>query len=266
MLEPAQAILDALVMPPGLERSFEVGATVARGATCEVGMIARNCRPNLERNLEALERLSCHFARFAVRSYSNDCTDGTEAVLDSWRPMFPTTFDYEELGRPFLGGTRVAERTIALAEYRTRVQRMMEPAGFHLVLDPDMLLVDVRRLIAGLGDMVMGGYDVMAAQGLASVPRVIAGRMIHYDAFAWRPKWTWFQDDQRELSFHHDVRPAGCRPYRVNSAFGGACWYGGSYPHRVYDGGMGCEHVSFNRSVEGRVGISPNMSAVCFLQ
>ena len=100
--------------------SYGLGVDIARMASCEVGMLARDCRVNLERNLRALERLSEYFQEFSVRSYANDCTDGTEALLDSWRPPFDTTFEYDVLGRPHLGAlclgchTSVASYTVVL--------------------------------------------------------------------------------------------------------------------------------------------------------
>lgn len=246
--------------------AYGFGVDVARKASCEVGMLARDCRVNLGRNLRALERLSEYFQEFSVRSYANDCTDGTEALLDSWRPSFDTTFEYDVLGRPHLGGTRHFERTIALASYRNHVKWMMSDADYYLILDPDLLCIDEERLIAGLGDMWFLGWEWMAAQQLCYVPAVHKDRMINYDAFAWRPDWTWRQDDQRELSFHHDVRPAGCEPYHANSAFGGACWYSDNYRDGNYAGSEGCEHVAFNKSLGGIGGVSPNMSVIGFIQ
>ena len=247
-------------------KSLACGESAAALARCQVGMIARDCRENLERNLGVLEALSRRFAAFGVTSYSNDCTDGTEALLDAWRPTFDTTFEYEVLERPHLGGTRDAERTIALASYRNHVKDLMPESDFYLIIDPDMMSIDEERLLAGLGDMIRFGYRAMAAQQLCYVPQLHSSRMINYDAFAWRPDWTWRQDDQRELSFFHDVRPAGAPPYRVNSAFGGACWYYRGYKNGVYDGTGGCEHVAFHRSLRGQpMAVSPNMSVIGFV-
>lgn len=245
--------------------AVEYGIQEAAGLRCEVGMLARDCRQNLRRNLEMLERFAAYFDEFAVRCYANDCTDGTEVVLEDWRPTFDTTFEYERLGRPHLGGSRCSERTEALAGYRRRVQGMMEEADIYLILDPDLVCIDEQRLLAGFGDMLVGGFDAMAAQQLCFIPSVHPSRMINYDAFAWRPDWTWRQDDQRELSFHHDVRPAGAPAYRVNSAFGGACWYGPEYLFGRYDGVDQCEHVGLHRHLGGEMGVSPNMSVIGFI-
>lgn len=253
----------------GFNLSYAMGVDQARKATCEVGFIARDCAENLRRNLAMLERLSEYFKSFRVVGYANDCTDGTDVLLDKWRPTFNTRIEYDVLGRPHLGGTRSPERTIALASYRNHVQSMMEGATYVLILDPDMLCVDEERLIVGLGEMFYHGYEGLAAQQLCLVPEVCKDRLINYDAWAWRPDWTWKQDSQRELSFHHDVRPAGCQPYYVNSAFGGACWYDGNmYLRGEYDGYEDCEHVAFHKSMPDYYGhaVSPNMTVLGFIQ
>ena len=246
--------------------SLRSGVAEASLSRCEVGMLARDCRVNLERNLSMLERLSEYFQSFAVHCYANDCTDGTDAVLESWRPTFDTTFVHERLGLPYLGGTRSSERTEALASHRSRVKGMMGVADYYLIIDPDLLCIDERRLLAGLGDMQWSMCDAMAAQQLCYVPELHPNRLINYDAFAWRPDWTWRTNSQMELSFHHDVRPAGAQQYAVRSAFGGACWYRDEYLAGTYDGKDGCEHVGFHRSMDLDMAVSPNMSVIGFLQ
>ena len=244
------------------------GRVFAKGSTCTVYMIARDCEEPLTANLAVLEELAESFKGFEVNALTNDCTDSTADILDRWRPPFDTRHINEENGRPMMPSPRGADRTVPLADYRNRVREGSRVSDVYLVIDPDIRCIKPERLLAGLGEMMSTGHGVMAAQQLAYVPEIHPNRMINYDAFAWRPAWTWRQDDQRELSFFHDVRPVGAPAYQVNSAFGGAAWYHADTDFRRtdYDGTNGCEHVGLHRQMADRwawkytVAISPAMT------
>jgi len=246
------------------------GRQWAKCSTCSVYMIARDCEEALATTLESLEELAESFVEFEVNAYTNDCTDSTADILDRWRPTFDTRHINEENGRPMMPSLRGADRTVPLADYRNRVREGSRRSDISLVIDPDIRLIEPERLLAGLGEMMATGHGVMAAQQLAYIPEVSRDWLVNYDAFAWRPSWTWHQSDQRELSFFHDVRPVGAPAYQVNSAFGGAAWYraDSGFMDTPYDGTDGCEHVGLHRGMAERhgrrwtVAVSPAMTLI----
>lgn len=250
-------------------RRYRSGVEALRGRRLAVGMIARNCGRTLGRTLDVVDAVGMHAGDCRVHVVTNDNTDDTVDVLAgrTQPPGVSLGWDEFSLGRPFLGGSRSAGRTTALAEYRNDVKvSLPSDADYVLILDADLHEVTPYRLLAGLGDMVTMCWHAIAAQNLVHLPEFEPDWLISYDAFAFRPEWGDRTNAMIERAFHYDVRPSGTRPYRVGSAFGGACWYAGRKffeAGREYCGEHGCEHVPFHRDLV--MGVSPSMSLIGFL-
>lgn len=248
-----------------LERRHAAGVQLASISSVGVAIIARNVEQRLPATLAVVDDLCSHFRISAVRVLTNDNSDDTAGVLErstcrnlAWTELFT--------GRPDLSGTRERDRTVWLAEYRNSVRASLPRSDLVLVLDADLLEVTTRRLLAGLGDMDAMCWHAAAAQNLVRYVPLEQRWLINYDAFAFRPAWGNKTNYMIERSFHYDVRPTGSMPYRVLSAFGGACWYTGAKYHeagRKYCGEHGCEHVPFNSGLA--MGVSPSMSLIGFL-
>ena len=265
-LHPADTTETAAYM---LKR-HQSGVEALRGKKLAVGMIARNAGPTLERTLEVACEVGGHAESCQIHVVTNDNTDDTVDLLAAHVPASAgVSISWVEhvLNRPYLGGTREAMRTMALAEYRNEVKRdLPHDADYVLILDSDLHEITSYRLLAGLGDMVTMCWQAMAAQNLVHLPEFEQNWLISYDAFAFRPSWGDRTNPMIERAFHYDVRPSGTRPYRVGSAFGGACWYAGRKffeEDRSYCGLQGCEHVPFHRGLV--MGVSPSMSLIGFL-
>lgn len=246
-------------------RRYFRGLETLEGKRLGIGMIARNAVPTLEATLRCCTEVgavaeSCH-----VNVVTNDNTDDTASILAAY-DGHPISWVEHTLNRPHLGGTREQARTVALAEYRNEVVRgLPADSDYVLILDADLHEITSYRLLAGLGDMASMCWHAMAAQNLVHIPEFERNWLINYDAFAYRPMWGDRTNAMIERAFHYDVRPSGTRPYRVRSAFGGACWYSGHkfFDGRRYDGEHGCEHVPFHRDLV--MGVSPSMSLIGFL-
>lgn len=251
-------------------RRYLRGVDAIAGKKIAIGMIARNAGRTLRQTMECACEVGAAAESCSIYVVTNDNTDDTADVLCDFEPRLSNTsvgWVEHVLHRPYLGGTRETARTVALAEYRNEVRwNLPGDADYVLILDSDLLEISPYRVVAGLGDMVTMCWQAMAAQCLAHLPQFEREWLINYDAFAYRPMWGDRTNYMIERSFHYDVRPSGTRPYRVRSAFGGACWYAGRKffeDGREYDGEQGCEHVPFHRDLV--MGVSPSMSLIGFL-
>lgn len=251
-----------------MRSGYRHAAVVAEESTLSVGIIARNAEHTIGRTLDVVDSVASHFREATCYVLTNDNTDDTEGALAGWSGKSVSLgWSSKNLGRPHLGGTRERARTEALAEYRNEVRAALPRSDYVLILDADLLEVMPSRLMAGLGDMLRMCWHAVAAQNLVLLKALEPNWLINYDAFAFRPYWGDTTNYMVERCFHYDVRPSGTRPYRVLSAFGGACWYRGPEyfsESRSYDGSQGCEHVPFHRDLV--MGVSPSMSLIGFLQ
>lgn len=246
-------------------RRYFRGLETLDGKKVVIGMIARNAGPTLEATLRCCTEVGAAAKSCHIHVVTNDNTDDTADILAAYDGGSISWVEHV-LRRPYLGGTREQARTVALAEYRNEVvDSLPRDADYVLVMDSDLLEITSYRLLAGLGDMATMCWQGMAAQNLVHYPSFERDWLINYDAFAYRPMWGDRTNPMIERSFHYDVRPSGTRPYRVRSAFGGACWYTGGkfFDGRRYDGEHGCEHVPFHRDLV--MGVSPSMSLIGFL-
>lgn len=252
------------------------GVKVAADSKVVVVGLARQIAEIVPLTQQRLERLDKLFGGFGVCVVENDSTDGTADLFDKWEPPFDFDIESSVLDRPHLPASRGAERTTALAEYRTQCQDMVselhDDADYVIVMDydswggflPEGILTSLHYLNTSRE------YAGMASIGLGQIEQFkVDGKYqwFNYDAWAHRPTWSWRQ--RPEMWYHHLIPPFGCPPIEVNSAFGGLCVYrtedylAGTYGGTLF--GVGdCEHVVFHRSISQRQyrGMALNPSSV----
>jgi hypothetical protein len=266
-----------VLLPPDEEfaeqyaHAVRVGRELAAERSVAFVAICRNAMPWLSRTLALVEETGKMFADWKCHIVENDSTDGTkQALLTNGMPRI--SFEMSDNGRPHLSHTISQERTIALAEYRTRCQewvRNSEPVGYVVVFDTDAW---GGWSVDGVATSIYHMETDESWYGLASYSwcemdmgggRRFAGQ---YDAFALRLN-HWRRRDQQWI--HHWNPPAGSFPVELNSAFGQLAVYGYDQYVRGTYSGEDCEHVTFHRSIADafphhRFGLNPSSRCVSF--
>lgn len=258
------------------------GMRIAKRSNVVVVGLARQIAQVVPLTLQRLSILSKFFDQFSVVVVENDSTDGTPDLFKEWSPGFNVIVESEKLDRPHLPTQRDSERTIPLAEYRQRCLEIAEG------LDPDYVIVmdyDAwggflnEGIMSSLHYLHQGPWIGLGSVGLAQIPQLRnedgSYSWFHYDAWAYRPTWSWRQ--RPEMWIHHLTPPFGCPPIEVNSCFGGCAVYHacdalrGRYSGTLFGAGD-CEHVAFHRSLlaglddDAKIGINPSSVGVMFWQ
>ena len=260
MITPGQLVK----LTPEFEEAYHDalygGKKIAEESKVVVVGLARQIADIVPLTKKRLESLDKRFGGFGVCVVENDSTDGTAELFEEWDAPFDVDVESSDLGRPHLPASRGAERTVALAEYRTQCQDMVrelhDDADYVIVMDYDSWGGFLEEgILTSLYYLERGHYAGMASVGLGQIEQFkLDGKYawFNYDAWAHRPTWSWRQ--YPEMWYHHLIPPFGCPPIEVNSAFGGLAVYktehylAGTYGGTLF--GVGdCEHVVFHRSI-----------------
>lgn len=277
-LEEIEARRPDVLLPPDPEFAAEYAERCAAGrviaSQCSVAFVAicRNAMPWLPRTLELLEQTGEMFGSWEAFIYENDSVDGTKETLLAWQDGNRRRVSINDHGRPHLNYTTAPVRTEALAEYRTQCQRFVmsgERVDLVVVFDTDPWGGwSIDGLANSVWWMCDRGSQCYEAACMASyswcewaAPVFAQPTPSHYDAFAARLN-HWGQRDQ--LWFHLWRPPVGSPPVRMNSAFGQMALYRADYYSRGRYTGEDCEHVTFHRSMGGRLYLNPAMRCVSF--
>jgi len=265
-------------------RLAEAGESILRDSSVVFVGLARNCGPHLRKNLVRLERLIESCGSWRLHIETNDNTDDTVEVLETFCGAHRrASFRDRTLGREQLTTEFAGRRTIALAEYRTACQELVRQhhsgSDFVVVLDFDAwggwshvgfnhgvgALAETPDAY-GMASVSLIQYPVME-QGEDKQPRLVPG-WVHYDAWAYRLNSYWDDYTAGLGRWKHMHLPAvGSPPFAVCSAFGGMAIYDTfAYLRGHYDGEKDCEHVAFHRSITERTGqklyLDPSMRMV----
>lgn len=252
-----------ILLPPDQEFRQEyldavaIGRHAASEASVAFVAICRNAMPWLARTLPLLEQTAAMFKEWSAFIYENDSHDDTKAVLAEWSDGQQRHASLNDNGRPHLSHTIAAERTHALAEYRTACQTFVRngrPVDYVVVFDTDAWggwsIDGVANSIAHMeSDPSLYG---LASYSWAEWPQPGSPPLaFHYDAFAARLN-HWSRRDQNWFHLWHPA--VGSEPVEFRSAFGQLAVYRG---YRYLQGryrGEDCEHVLFHRSIEAAAG------------
>ena len=271
-LEEVEAHHPDRLLPPDAEYADvyreKVCAGRERAASSTVAMVAicRNAMPWLTRTLALVEETAAMFREWRAFVYENDSTDATKDTLAAWSDGKQRQASLNINHRPHLSHTIDQERTVALAEYRTRCQhwvRQLDPVDYVIVFDTDAWggwSVDgVATSVAWLDSTPAAA--AMASYSWCELSSAFGPMAAHYDAFAARLN-HWARRDQQW--FHHWHPPVGGLPVRFNSAFGQLAVYRAENYLRGTYSGEDCEHVGLHRTMGGAVFLNPSARCVSF--
>lgn len=240
------------------------GRDEARRRRLAIVSICRNAMPHLKNTMRLIDELAGLWQDCQWYVYENDSVDGTAEALDDFaRLRAYVTVEHETLGREDFRGFQ-PERTVRLAEYRSRCQEWvlarMAAFDYVAVLDTDPhggfspegvlnslgWFCDLRGRQCQLlepGAMASHSLFVTKAEKDGKPALGIAA----YDAYAAR--LNWWEDLRMTDWFHALLLPVGSPPVPMNSAFGGLCLYRrDAYLALRYAGGD-CEHVHAHRAM-----------------
>jgi len=255
------------------KRLHDIGESVWADSEVAFVGLARNCAPWLEQNLARLEQLAAGCRRWRLRVETNDNSDNTTKVLDSFCEAFPHNASYRDqtLMRQQFSAEFAGPRTQAIAEYRTACQTWVREnasqADLVVVIDWDSwggwshagVMHGVGALqmtpdAAGMASVSLIEHPQMA-MGEDKQPKIVPG-WVHYDAWALRLNSAWDDYTAGLGGWKHQwIPPVGSPPVPVVSAFGGMAIYDThAYLKGIYDG-ADCEHVPFHVSMAKRTGM-----------
>jgi hypothetical protein len=240
------------------EFSVNKGREVAAGASIVVCALARDLGSRVERFRDQVAQIVQPFQRHAVVIIENDSIDDTAQRLQAWAAEDPVVnLTTLKLAKRKWGAVRDSERGNDMASYRNRfhdvVARKYADYPFTLVVDSDLAGISPIGILHSLGLQI--GWDAIASCGIATV----RGRVVQYDAWAWRDIGHWRPHSASEVNPRLFNR--GDPPFVVASAFGGAAIYRTSaFLAGRYSGGD-IEHVGLHKSLQtagvGRIWVNP---------
>jgi len=277
----SQRVPDHLIYPldhfaADFKRQHDTGESLWRGSDVVFVGLARNCASHLKANLLRLEQLVEGCGRWRLRLETNDNSDNTTEVIDSFCEAHPNaSYRDQTLNRQQFNAEFAGPRTIALAEYRTACQEWVRQ---HCADSTYTLVIDWDAWGGWSHAGVMHGVGSLAttedAYGMASVSLLehpvsvndgkgarMSSAFLTYDAWAMRGvgQPTNYWDDYTAGMGgwkHHWIPPVGSPPVVVASAFGGMAIYETqAYLQGEYDG-FDCEHVGLHRTISQRTGLN----------
>ena len=251
----------------------DVGKAEASMSRVAFVAICRNAVPFVGLTMKRVEDLGNNFREWKCFVYENDSTDGTKEFLQTLQPPFYVSTNTHD--RPHLNSTKSSERTIALAEYRTKCQEWVRDNcrgyDYVIVFDTDPWGGwSNDGVLNSIGRMTAAAYKTAAAFASysvceCSITGMIGPKFAQYDSWAARfNHW----EEREMLWFHLWHPPVGSPPVKFSSAFGQLCVYRQqSYLLGEYEG-SDCEHVGFHRSIASRGGgslyLNPAQRVVSF--
>ncbi|MEI7861607.1 MAG: hypothetical protein WCJ21_03215 [Planctomycetota bacterium] len=248
-------------------RRVEGGMKIAGTSRVAFLAICRNAMPWLPMTIERVRETAKSFDDWHCFIFENDSVDGSAQYLDSVAGE-KITIQHATNGRPHLNTTKSSERTIALAEYRSRCQefafREMRDYDYAIVFDTDSWggWSGIANSISWIDEM--GGAGGMASYGVCEWGPPIWPHAAWCQFDAWAARWNYWHEERDMTWFHMWHPPVGSSPVKFNSAFGQLAVYRmSSYLSGEYRGGD-CEHVAFHKTMAGDLYINPSQRVVSF--
>ena len=223
------------------------GYAWASELTAVVCGLGRDLGDHVDCALAAMTAIGGLFAEYRICIYENDSKDDTDTRLKAFADDNPhARVCSEQLNRTKWPSIRHTQRGREMAEYYRRCQEMAHDAfpempDIVVVLDMDLAGWSIDGIASTLG--VFEPWSMMGANGLKSHH----GRLIQYDAWAWRDV-----DNPHPLPatlVNHRAYDRGHPPVPVLSCFGGLGIYRGEAYFAGQYGGEDCPHVPFHRSL-----------------
>lgn len=231
--------------------------------------LCRSVADKIRQNINYLENnIKDKVEDYKIVLFENDSSDNTKEILENIA-LENKNFRYisKNFDRPHFGTTKHKDRIIALAEYRTIVQKYIQnnfsDYDYVILFDTDFLDYSNDGMINSFGWMDRYSH-ITAMAGFSYTFKNIFGayHIWNYDSWAYRENWwkdldyyPYYPEIQaypKMLYYNYWVPPIGSTPIKVNSAFGGMAIY------RTTDYLMGkygyndCEHVEFHKSLSDK--------------
>jgi hypothetical protein len=253
-----------LVHPEAYRARVMIGAARARHLTAAVCALARDLGDRAAFALAGIDAIAGLFAASRSFVYENDSADFTAERVQAWQAADPARrwARCDRMGRVKWQPVRSGVRGAHMAEYRNilRDAALADPAfgpDVVVMLDSDLAGWSLEGLCSTLGT---DGWDAVAANGL----KTVGGRVVQYDAWAWRDVDHPHAHAAREINPR--VYDRGHPMVPVGSAFGGLAVYRAEALAAACYAGGDCEHAVLHRALAdagyGRIFVNPGQVVV----
>jgi hypothetical protein len=240
--------------------NINAGIDAACKTSINIVCLARNLGNCLFRNLSIVEdHIAKKFKNYNIFVYENDSTDNTVEELYRYKQTSNRfSFFSENRNVRHLPLSKSKERTENLAYCRNQCVSFVknqELTDYTIVLDIDFIGLHVDGLFNSFGILTKDN-QIHAMAGNSFLyqkhPTQEGYVLTNYDSWAFRHNW-WLDYQGEMFWFLHWKPPIGSAPFRINSAFGGACIYRTvDYLKGTYHGND-CEHVEFHKSLHSNI-------------
>lgn len=209
------------------------------------------------------------FAKTYSKSYNivffeNDSNDNTKDKLAEIKQQY-SNIEYisKNYNRPKFGPVKTKTRTMALAEYRTELQKFIQQnytTDYIIVLDFDFIDLSINGMLNSFGWLsTQSNYSAIAGNSF-QIRKVFGDNIDMWNYDSWAYRGSWWEDLTQYSAYeprHYDpmlwfglwIPPVGSQPFKVNSAFGGCCIYRSEYYYNGTYDGSDCEHVTFHKDL-----------------
>lgn len=196
-----------------------------------IGLLARDCKESVERNIPRIEKLCSYFADYHVVAVENDSTDGTQQVLQDWAEkndkVILDSFSDHSQRRMDSGPERISHMVFLRNRILDHIKNLSAP-DLVVMMDVDIYDFDVVGIIAGIthapedwGGIFANGRSMLPNQKYLNA---------QYDQFAFMACDEELSDmtygiyttrslNRRGRLLNREVQ--ACDYYPVKSAFGG---------------------------------------------
>lgn len=231
------------------------GRDICKNSKVVVSSLARNCGKNIQQSINKITKLQSEDFKFFI--YENNSSDHTKDILLDNQDKNPQITASLNTDQSVYLKDRSRERTKNLANYRNVCLEWIKKECSHfdyaLVLDLD---ADAGFSIDGIYNSISWLNKIKNSAGMGSYSLCHKnGAFTHYDTFAIRLQ-SWHSSSKNNngektlINYHPKI---GSRPLPFYSCFGGLAVYKmNCFVEGNYNGSVGCEHISFHKSMRDK--------------
>lgn len=233
-----------------------------------VGLLARDCKESLLRNIPRIEKLCSYFEDYHVVAVENDSVDGTAQTLQDWAEknerVVVDSFADHSLRRTDSGYERISHMAYLRNRLLDDIRKLPAP-DLVMMIDVDIVDFDVKGIMDGITH-APEGWGALFANGRKMLPN---HQYLHaqYDQYAYMANDEELSDMPYNMFTTRSLAKRGralnkvvqtCDYYPVKSAFGGFGIYRyeaikelkyqivmvDDYHQKAY-----CEHIPFHLDI-----------------
>lgn len=233
-----------------------------------IGLLARDCRESVERNIPRIEKLCSYFADYHVVAVENDSTDGTQQALLDWAEkngkVIVDSFTDHSQRRMDSGPERINHMVYLRNRLLDDIRRLPAP-DLVMLIDVDIEDFDVDGIMDGITH-APDGWGALFANGRKMLPNH-QYLNAQYDQYAYMASDEELSNLTYNMFTSRSLAKRGralnkavqtCDYYPVKSAFGGLGIYryeaikDQKYQTMMIDDAHEkafCEHVPFHLDI-----------------